>query len=458
MTVASPPLRWRQVLGYGLGDAANNFSFALGLLFLLHYYTDIAGIPAAAAGTLLLAVRIYDAFMDLLAGRIIDRWRGHGRWGRLRPWLLFGGVPVLALNVAVFSVPAGLSVGQKIAYATLTYALLGTAYAFVSIAYGSLAGVMTQSPTARARLGAARSWMSGATFFVLAIVVSRGVLGGDVDTMQARLTTLTLVLFVAGVLLYGSCFLTAREAVPRRAEALHWRDCVPVLRDNAPLQRLCLTTFATLASSGCASASGIFFAQYVLGNASLFPSMVIASSLAGLGLAVPLAPWVAARLGRARAFQAGMLLAAAGHAALWWVPAGNVAAVLACMATAAAGSSLGMALLWALEADTVEYGEWRHGLRLEGLNYALFSLTRKCGLAIGAALPAFLLAGSDYVPNLAEQGALARQVLRQAMSVLPACGFGLAALLMLRYPLTDRHYLAALGDMRTRGATDSGGS
>ena len=91
------PLTWTNVLGYGLGDVANNFAFAMGALFLLNYYTDVAGISAAAAGTMLAVVRIYDAVMDVVAGRVIDR--TSTRWGRFRPFLLWGAIQGEIMNV-----------------------------------------------------------------------------------------------------------------------------------------------------------------------------------------------------------------------------------------------------------------------------------------------------------------------------------------------------------------------
>ncbi len=65
-------LSWRTIVGYSLGDVANNFAFAMGALFLLSYYTDVAGVGAAAAGTMLLLVRVFDAFADVFAGRVVD--------------------------------------------------------------------------------------------------------------------------------------------------------------------------------------------------------------------------------------------------------------------------------------------------------------------------------------------------------------------------------------------------
>ena len=95
-------------LGYGVGDTANNLTFSMVSSFLLIYYTDVAGIPAAA-GTLFLVVRVWGGFTDLLAGRRVDA--TSTRWGKFRPYLLFGSPALLLLLVAVFTVPGVLRVG-----------------------------------------------------------------------------------------------------------------------------------------------------------------------------------------------------------------------------------------------------------------------------------------------------------------------------------------------------------
>jgi glucuronide carrier protein len=90
-------------LGYAAGDAGCNLVFSMFSMFLLLYYTDVAKIDAAAAGTLFLVVRVWDAFTDVFAGRLIDK--TSTRWGKFRPFILFGSVPLLLLSMATFSVP-----------------------------------------------------------------------------------------------------------------------------------------------------------------------------------------------------------------------------------------------------------------------------------------------------------------------------------------------------------------
>ncbi|CAC9253035.1 Glucuronide permease [Citrobacter werkmanii] len=134
----------------------------MGALFLLSYYTDVAGVGAAAAGTMLLLVRVFDAFADVSAGRIVDS--VNTRWGKFRPFLLFGSAPLMAFSVLVFCVPAEWSHSSKVIYAYITYMGLGICYSLVNIPYGSLAAAMTQQPQSRARLGAARSIAASLTF------------------------------------------------------------------------------------------------------------------------------------------------------------------------------------------------------------------------------------------------------------------------------------------------------
>mgnify|MGYP000033986032 CR=1 FL=1 len=105
------------------------------------------------------------------------------------------------------------------------------------------------------------------------------------------------------------------------------------------------------------------------------------------------------------------------------------------------------AIGWALVSDTVEYGEWRTGIRIEGLGYSFFSFSRKCGQAIGGSVPAFLLAISGYIPNLAMQSEAARLGILHAMALAPAMAFALAFMLMLFYPLTDRRFAELVAEI-----------
>jgi len=447
---ATKPLKWTSIIGYGLGDMANNFAFSMGMLFLLNYYTDVAGISAAAAGTVLVVVRIYDAIMDIVAGRVIDRTGTLSRWGRFRPYLLWGSLPLLLLNVAVFSVPSGWSEGAKLAYAYVTYALLGTAYSFVNIPYGSLASVMTQDPRERSRLGAARTLMGMGTVIFLAFVLGPVLRSVHGAALQSQLTRFTLILVVIGMIFYFICFKTSREVVERDIQNPSWKDSLSALRSNRPLQMLCLVALCVLIGSSAMGASGLYYARYVLGDPKHFLTIILITTIVGALISVPLAPMLVGRLGKKGAFLLGMALATTAHLLLYFVPASNLIGVFGTLALGAVGFMLAMIVMWALEGDTVEYGEWRSGVRIEGLNYSVFSFTRKCGQALGGSIPAFLLAASAYVPNVAVQSPTVVRTIQQGVALVPAIAFAVAFLIMLFYPLSDRRFLELVEEIKMR--------
>src|SRR3954470_22756133 len=220
-------LRLPQYLGYGAGDAANNLAFSMTSMFLLLYYTDVLGIAATTVGTLFLVVRVFDGFADLFAGRVVDR--TNTRWGRFRPYLLFAAVPLLLLNVAVFSVPDLGDTGTLV-YAYVTYLLFGLAYSLVNIPYGSLATSMTQDPLERSKLATFRVFGSNIAILLLAVAVSPQIEGSG--NLQRSLTITTIALAVIGTGLYLSTFLTSRERVAHSSETPGLRDTFASVKQN----------------------------------------------------------------------------------------------------------------------------------------------------------------------------------------------------------------------------------
>ena len=442
------PLAWTSIIGYGLGDVANNFAFAMGALFLLNYYTDVASIPVAAAGTMLMVVRIYDALMDLVAGRVIDSTMT--RWGRFRPFLLWGAAPLMLLNVAVFSVPAAWGDTEKLAYAYVSYALLGTAYSFVNIAYGSLATVMTQAPRDRARLGVSRALMATLTFSLLALVIGPVIRSVKGEALQTALTQFTSFLALLGMVLLFLCFKNTHEVVQRDVPHPKFKASIATLLSNRPLLMLCLGALCALIGNSSAITTALFFAHYVLGDPKLFALIVITMSLFGTLIAAPLVPMLVGRFGKKGTFLIGLGMAALGFIALYLAPLGSKTWMFSALGAASVGIMLAMTVMWALEADTVEYGEWRTGMRIEGLTYSFFSFTRKCGQALGGSIPAFLLAASDYVPNAAHQSEATIRAIMQGMALIPAMSFVSAFALMLFYPLTDVRFAQLVQEIKAR--------
>ena len=437
-----------QYVGYGSGDAANNLAFSMSSLFLLLYYTDVVGISAAAVGTMFLVVRFWDALTDLYAGRQVDK--AQTRWGKFRPFVLFGGVPLLLISVAVFSVPSGLGGGTKLLYMYVTYALLGLLYSLVNIPYGSLAAAMTQVPTERAKLATFRIYGSNLTILMLSFVVAPQIKGSE--NLQRSLTITTVAFVVVGAALYLITFMTAREQVQRDVSSVSLRQSISTLKTNRPLIMLCVSSLAFLTAMTAASTVGAFYARDVLGDANLFIFMTLSQTV-GTFLVAAFVPTIVRTLGKKAGYLLLGVVAIVAGVGIALAPSSIPAVAIFFFFVLGIGIGGVNTLMWALEADTVEYGEWRTGVRTEGTTYALFSFTRKMGQALGGAAAAYTIGLGGYIAGKGVvQTDSAKTAIKVATGLVPA-GFVLLSLaLMFFYPLTDKVFREVVSEVAARRA------
>jgi glucuronide carrier protein len=437
------------IAGYGAGDAANNLAFTTATMFLLVYYTDVAGISAAAAGTLLLVVRIFDAFADVFAGRVVDR-AFSKRFGKFRPFIMFGSIPLLLLSVATFSVP---QIGESgtLLYAYVTYAALGLAYSLVNIPYGSLAGAMTQDPGERAKLGSARMIGAALVGSSLGIFVAPLVKPGA--DLQGMFTGITLAFVVIGAALYFFTVLTAKERVYRAVPNVTLKQSMDTLKSNKPLLMLCLSSFLFLSGYLALTSVQLYYLRDVLGRLDLYPVLSILQLVLTFVLAA-IMPRLVRAVGKKNVYVYAAAISVVGGVIIFLTPGSQTLIGFSGLVISLVGVMAVSIVVWALEADTVEYGEWKTGVRTEGITYALFSFTRKTGQAVGGALAAYALALSGYKSG-AVQTAEAAQGIQMAAGAIPAVLTILALLVMTKYKLTDALHAEILADIRARRAGET---
>ena len=462
-----------------LGDFGCNLAFSLGTTWLLFYYTDVAGISAAAIGTMFFVVRLMDAFFDLVAGRLVDSTMT--RWGKFRPFILFGAIPLLFLSFLTFYVPQGLkdmahagNEGPALLYAYLTYICLGFLYSMVNIPYGSLASAMTQSVNQRAKLVSWRMWGSAAAgVFLTYLIAPRiaavqnqitaakkagdtaqlAVLQGD---MQNIFTQTTLAFIVLGFVCFLMVFLNCKEAVLRMSAKTTIKDTLNTLKANRPLQILCLASLFYLTGVYAVGPMSAYYARYVLGDTAQTATMTLVN--AGIGLLVtPFLPAVIKRVGKKNLFQWCGIFTIVGGIALFFSPVGAIVFALVCLAIKGVGASLINVAMFGLEADTVEYGEWKNGARTEGATYAIYSFTRKVTQSLGGALSAWMLAIGGYIAGADAQPASAMFTIRAGIGLVPAVVAALAMIVFWKYPLTDTVFKGIRNELEAKKAAVKAG-
>jgi glucuronide carrier protein len=448
-TAAVGRLPWSRVIGYGCGDAGCNIAFQMTGLFLLIYYTDVVGLSPGAAAGILGFVKLWDAFADVFAGRMVDRTMT--RWGKFRPFILWFSLPLLLTNLLCFYVPDFASDGAKIAWGYVTYALLGSLYSLVNIPFGSMAGAMTQVPGERAKLAGARMVGSGFTILILAVVLAPRLKSAD-DLHSTFLVTAAVFVFV-GMALFMTTFLTSKEVVEREVARVSFQQTIQTVTKNGPLARLCASSLMYLIGQNVIGAIIIFYARdYLGGTASLLTLVTVITTGAVLYVG-PFGPWVTRILGKKR----GFMIACAGTlvgALIVYTANDNIPFAMVGLFLIGASMGLLNTMTWALEADTVEYGEWKTHIRTEGATYAAFSFTRKVGQAAGASLAGAALGYYGYVSAVdgvqQPQSQETLDGIHTATAGLPAIFFLAALLIMWTYPLTEKRFDEIMEQIRAR--------
>src|SRR5574344_1872094 len=183
MMMLMDKISFREKLGYGLGDMASSMYWKIFGMYLLFFYTKVFGISPAAAGTMFLLTRIWDAVNDPMMGLIADRTQT--RWGKYRPYILWGAIPFALIGIMTFYTPSW-GENARLAYAYITYTFMMMVYTVVNVPYASLLGVMSPLPKDRNTLSSFRMFFaylgSFITFMVLQPLVdafSSGTQGGE---------------------------------------------------------------------------------------------------------------------------------------------------------------------------------------------------------------------------------------------------------------------------------------
>ena len=440
-----------RVVSYAMGDVANNVSFQMTSLFLMAYMTDIAGVPAAVAGTIYGVTKVWAGVTDLVAGNTVGR--RETKWGRLRPWIV-GVSPFLSISVVMlFSTPAGLSPIAVVAWILLFDAAFQLCYSFVNIPYGSLSAAMTENATDRSRLAGARAIASSVTGVLLAFVLAPRFQDTAADNIRLKFTIATILLSVVALVLYWICFKGTKEVVPRSPGKLTLSTTLRMVRKNKPLLVLCFGALFLLGGSFTMNAVMIYYAREVLGGARNFTWLYLAQTIGTIGIA-SMVPAITVKFGKRIGYVALASVAVVGFVLIAVVPPGGAAMPLALVAFLVYGVGFGgtNALMFSMQADTVDYGEWRTGTRAEGGSYSILSFVRKCGQGLGGFVGGAVIGAFGYVAGAQTQSAEAIQGIKVAAGWVPAGLCIMAALVLLFYPLGADQHRAIVAELHDRRA------
>ncbi len=437
-------LKFREKMAYGLGDTASNIVFQTVMLYLAFFYTDVFGISPAFVGTMFLVVRIIDAITDPLMGALADRTQT--KYGKFRPYLLWFALPFGAISVLAFTTPDFSETG-KMWYAFLTYTALMMVYTAINIPYCALGGVLTADPKERVSVQSVRfvfAMLGG--LMVTALTGPLVAYFGQGDQAKGyQLAILTMS--VLGVVMFFLCFWGTKERMsPPVSQQSKIKADFKALWQNDQWRILSLAAVFLLTGAVLRNTLAIYYVKYVLmqpDDIDTFLTLGMIGSIVGCMLAQPLAK----RFCKIKLYQSFQVLAAL--MCVVSLLAGAEAPVIALVAFVLwrLFFDAGSPLLWAKMADTVDYGQWKTGIRTTGMVYSSIVFFIKLGLAIGGAAASWLLAGYGYEANITQSVATQDGIL-WSFCVYPAIGSLLVALVMQKYILNTQKVTEISADLQ----------
>jgi glycoside/pentoside/hexuronide:cation symporter, GPH family len=389
-------LPFRRRFGYGIGDFGFNLFFTTAGLYLLFYYTDVLGLPPATAGWVFAVALIWDAVFDPLMGYLANRTRT--RWGRYRPYLLFGAVPLAATWVLMF-VPTGLTGTALVIFAVATHMLFRTLYAVVSMPYLALSAVMTSDSGERGVLASFRMMAAVAcglfaAFGTLKFVEAFG--GGQTGFLWTAVLYGTLACAI-----FAFVFANTQEAAEVEGEAAPTvREMLHMLRRNRAFWIVSGAMLAASVGSTMFQKTLPYYLKYALGREDLI-GLALTIVTGAAAISIPVWTMVMKRWSKRVMWQSGLAIALCTYPALWLAPQ-SPTGMLPLFGLLGFAAGAGVIGFWAMMPDTVEYGQWKSGVRAEGAIFGIVSLIQKGGLGIAAGVLGELLGYVGYRANVAQ--------------------------------------------------------
>lgn len=432
--VAARTLSWRETISYGVADMGFNFYWANIATFLMIFYTDVFGILPAAAGSMLFAIKIVNAFTDPVIGALADRTTT--RFGKFRPYLVWMSLPLACAGVLTYTTPS-LGASGKLLWAYATYLLMMVCYTGVNIPYNALSGVMSGDPQERTTLNGLRFIFAfgGGTLVTAATPYLVKWLGAGNERLGWQLTM--VVWGVAATSLFTLTFFNTRERIaPLSAQKTNVAQDVRDLTRNGPWVVLFFLALIIMMTITLRTATAAYYFKYYVVRPDLMAAFVPAYMIAAAAGA-SLTPVMTRFVDKKRLMI--ILMSATGvlSSAFFFIPKDQVWLMFTLQVLLGLVLGPKSPLAFSMYADTADYNEWRTGRRATALTFAAATFSQKLGTALAAVVMGWVFTALGYVANTTQTSQSKTGIL-MLMSFIPAVFAFLAVAVMTFYKLDNR--------------------
>ena len=422
-------------LTFGFGNLAANLMLTTASSFITYYYTDVVGLSAVIVGNILLWARLFDGASDLAMGAIVDKTRS--KHGKARPWILWMAIPYALAMILLFTSPDFLGSTGKAIYAFVTYVIaLAGVYTATMVPYNAMIGTTTSNTVDRGNLSTSRTLAGfvgamGVTAVVLPVV---NFFGGD----KQAWTWMAAVFGVISTVLLLILFKNSKERVIESAVAVEkvpLKTNIQALLQNKYWVIMILYMLISFISSGLGGIN-IFYAQWILGDPAKVALIGILSFMP-IAVGAVFMPFLLSKFSKKTITLIGGIVMMIGLLIIAAFPE-NFTMIMVGLVIRGLGIAPGAVAGFAMLGDVADYGEWKTGIRSEGLIFSAGTFAEKVGSGVGGLILGVVLGLGGYVSQGATQSAEALFAIKAIFAYLPIAFTAICILLILFYDLDKK--------------------
>jgi GPH family glycoside/pentoside/hexuronide:cation symporter len=433
-----------QRIGFGSGDLAQNLIYQTVAQYLLIFYTNVYGLPAATAAYMFLVVRLVDVAWDPFVGAFIDK--HNPKWGKYRSYLVLGGIPLTAFAILCFW--NGFS--GSLLYAYITYVGLSMLYTLINVPYGALNASLTRDTDEITKLTSTRMFMANLGGLAVAYGVPTMVrfLSPDHNMSSsssghAWFVTMTIYALVGlGLLIFT--FTQTKERVvmdKSQLDQVKASDLIVEFKRNRPLRILAFFFITAFAMMAIGNSAGSYYMIYNVHAENMLSYFAALGSIPAF-IFMPMVPAIKAKIGKKNMFMVFLSIAILGMVLLYVISSidalkSQIWLVLVAQFIKSTGVIVATGYMWALVPEVISYGEHTSGRRISGIVNALTGIFYKAGMALGGVVPGLVLSFVHFDKDLPTQSALAQQGILWLVVVIPTLLLILAMFIISKYDLDD---------------------
>lgn len=421
---------YRQRFGYGLGDFACNLIWQVISLYLLYFYTNVMHLEATAIAFMFIVCRVIDAITDVLVGIAIDRTKT--KWGKSRPWFLFGAIPFAISSILAFSVP-NISPNGKLIYSYATYIFLSFMYTVVNIPLASILPALTNNANERTVLATWRKFFA----FLGSSIVSASALtlvhfvGNGNEKLGFRIVM--AIFGLVGCCCFFLTFLLVRENNVENIHQATIKETFYSLKKNKPWQIFALNIIFMWTGYFLQSSALVYYYKYYVQKPNL--TSLIATIMTVIPMIVNLfVPYLASKLGKRNLYSISAFVQFVGLIIILFAEINSLIISIGAVVSAI-GYGIKESIYFSMQADPVDYGEWKTGIQAAGTLSSINGFIGKLSQAIAGWLSGMLLAWGAYNANASVQSINALFAIKIMYLYIPIALLLISIILMHFYRL-----------------------